>query len=68
MGNGEGNTLLILTDDESRLIRAVLGSRGPGDEARLQAEAALHRGIARGTAKLTEEFKAEQQRKKAAKR
>ena len=56
---GQGNTLLILTDSESRLMRAVLNSGGPGEAARTEAAAAFNRGIQRGTARMTEESKAE---------
>lgn len=71
MGNGEGYTLLILTDAESRLLREVLEHNErilwPSD-ARKDALKAYRAGIARGTAKLAEEFKGEQARKKAAKK
>lgn len=63
MGNGDGHTLLILTDDESRLLREYL--KGVPNQAFVRA---YNAGIARGTAKLAEESKAEQARKKAAKK
>lgn len=53
---GRGNTLLVLTDAESRLIRQALANElhcGP------EPIAAFNRGIARGTAKMAEESKAE---------
>lgn len=66
IGNGEGNTLVILTDRESRLLRTfihevLLQSNSPVPRA---AMLAFDRGIMRGTAKLQQEFKDEQARKK----
>lgn len=66
MGNGEGNTTLILTDAESRLIRELLA---PDDDI-LHAEgngrglAAFNRGIQRGTDRIKAEFDAEQKARK----
>jgi hypothetical protein len=67
MGNGEGNTLLILTDAESRLIREVLdmadtledddGGNASSIKA-FDAQRAYAAGVKRGTAKLQEEAKA----------
>ncbi len=65
MGKGEGHTLLILTDAESQLIREVLDMADTiedemgGNESSLKAfraQRAFRDGIARGTAKLQEEF------------
>lgn len=59
---GRGNTLLILTDAESRLIRRVLFPEPgtvPAAAMGLEACEAFNRGIARGTAKMAEESKAE---------
>lgn len=56
MGNGEGHTVLILTDAESRLIRGLLGDLilfGHND-----GERAFNRGIQRGTERLQAEAKA----------
>jgi hypothetical protein len=62
IGNGEGNTLLILTDAESRFLREQLDEiAGAGDNRALLI---FNRGIARGTAKLQAEFKDELARKK----
>lgn len=63
MGNGEGHTVVVLTDAESRLLRELLcdlhdqTSDGSGIDA-------FNRGIARGTAKLAEEFAAGQKAKR----
>ena len=63
LGNGEGHTLLILTDAESREFKTAL------DEATgLVSPKLLHLwnvGVGRGTEKLAEEFAAGQKAKKA---
>jgi hypothetical protein len=68
MGNGEGHTVVILTDAESRLIRDALELEvelAEYDRPKpAQALLAFNRGIARGTAKLAEEFAAEQKAKR----
>jgi hypothetical protein len=64
LGNGEGHTVLILTDAESRLMRAVLNSAGPGEAARVQAAQAFNAGIHRGTERIKAEFDAEQKAKR----
>jgi hypothetical protein len=71
IGTGEGNSLLIVTDAESRLLRKVLeaalegcGTGGLLDGSEERALAAFNAGIARGTAKLQQEFKDAQARKK----
>jgi len=71
IGNGEGHTLLILTGEELRLLREWLTHRAMSDDpmgtenhASGRCLAAFNAGIARGTAKLQQEFKDEQQRKK----
>ena len=55
---GQGNTLLILTDAESRMIRNALTSlqqqEGWGDPLMC-----FNAGIARGTAQMAEESKAD---------
>ena len=56
---GQGNTLLILTGEESRLIRQHLTNYSPTTAEVVAAHAAFNRGIARGTAKMAEESKAE---------
>lgn len=58
---GQGNTLLILTDAESRLIRRHLEASAEYFESGhcQQVVQAFNRGIARGTAKMSEESKAE---------
>lgn len=71
MGNGEGHTVLILTDAESRLIRRQLFPEpGATNSAGHGAEAcdAFNRGIQRGTDRIATEFKAEQQARKESKR
>lgn len=63
MGNGEGHTVAIFTDAESRLIREALST------ARLQCSegtAALSRAIQR--ARIKAEFDAEQKKRKEAKK
>jgi hypothetical protein len=52
--SGQGNTLVILTDKESRLIRDTLVECGQA-----VVIGAFNNGIARGTAKMAEESKAE---------
>lgn len=54
---GKGNTLLILTDAESRTLRRYFAEVG-GDHA-AEERKAYESGIARGTAKMAEESKAE---------
>jgi hypothetical protein len=62
IGNGEGMSLLILTDAESRLLRSVLDEvEACGDNRGIRA---FNAGIARGTAKLQEEFAAMQKAKR----
>lgn len=62
MGDGEGHTVLILTDAESRLIREAFGHCGyPYDS---EALAAYDRGVQRGTEKVKAEFEAEQKKRK----
>ena len=60
---GQGNTLLILTDAESRLIRQTLTNwekeRGRTAPTEANALDAFSRGIARGTTKMAEESKAD---------
>lgn len=65
MGNGEGHTLLILTDAESRLIRETLCHALPSTHLAVEA---YYSGLFRGTVKLAEEFKAEQAARKAKKK
>ena len=68
MGNGEGFTTLILTDAESRLIRKVLFPEpGTTGFAALGHEAcdAFNRGVQRATARIADEFAAEQKARKA---
>lgn len=50
IGNGEGHTLLVLTDAESRLIRDLLLGFP-------EQHAAFNRGIRRGTERMAAEFK-----------
>lgn len=67
MGNGEGHTVLILTDAESRLIREQLDGnpgRTNSDAHRSAAFAAWNRGVQRGTEKVKAEFEAEQKARK----
>ena len=66
MGNGEGHTVLILTQEESKLLRELLT---PGADVlcagtNAQGLAAFNRGIQRGTDKLKAEFDAEQKAKR----
>lgn len=71
IGNGEGHTLLILTDAESRLLRAVLETLDASFAQQpkcAEALAAFNAGIARGTAKIQEEFDQLQRDKKAKKK
>ena len=63
LGKLDGHTLLLLTSEESIDLRTMLSVLGA-----VRAQAIIDSGIARGTAKLSEEFKAEQARKKAAKK
>ncbi len=56
-GKGEGFTTLILTDAESRLVRKYFAEVG-GDFA-AEVREAIKNGIARATAKMTEEGKAD---------
>lgn len=71
MGNGEGHTVLILTDAESRLIREQLDGQ-PGrtnsDAHREAAFASWNRGIQRGTERIQAEFDAEQRKRKEGKK
>lgn len=55
---GQGNTLLILTDAESRLIRNALIEHHDQTSEGKPLDS-FNRGIARGTAKMAEESKAE---------
>lgn len=63
IGNGEGHTLLVLTDAESRLIRQLLeleAELAEGDSERpipCAALRAFNRGIQRGTERMAAEFK-----------
>lgn len=63
LGNGEGHTLLILTDSESRLIRSVL-AEDSGVRV-VAAMTAFNRGVKRGTERLKADSAA---RQKAGKR
>lgn len=59
--SGQGNTLLILTDKESRQLRTELDELQTGswrERAKVCSDI-INRGIARGTAKMTAESKAE---------
>lgn len=64
MGNGEGHTVAIFTDAESRLIREYLTKASFTSLEATAAHSSFNNGIARGTAKLAEEFKAEQAARK----
>lgn len=71
MGNGEGHTLLILTDAESRLIRDTLEAAGSARGEMTSADRAViafNAGIQRGTDRIKAEFDAEQKRRKEAKK
>lgn len=57
-GSGEGNTLLILTDAESRLLRKVVTQMVTERDECQRAQAAYAAGVSRGTARLQEEAKA----------
>lgn len=65
IGNGEGHTLLILTDAESRLIRHALenlvreGRVGVTREQLYVPLKAFRDGIQRATERMAEESKAE---------
>jgi hypothetical protein len=65
--SGEGNTFLVLTDAESRLIRAQLDPQpGQTNSAQHQqaALAAYNRGVVRGTARIKAEFDERQKAKR----
>lgn len=64
IGTGDGSTLLVLTDAESRLIRKVLDHPGLIVEPETGPLQAYNRGITRGTALLAREFAEKQQAKK----
>lgn len=64
LGNGEGHTLLILTDAESREFKAALDEGAGLISPKLQH--LWNVGVGRGTAKLAEEFNAGLQAKKKA--
>lgn len=66
MGNGEGCTVAIFTDAESRFMREATDELAACGDNR--AALICARAVARGTAKLAEEFKAEQQRRKGMKK
>lgn len=55
---GQGHTLLILTDAESRLLRGALTAYSTVGGGRQPLEA-FNRGIQRGTEKMSEESKAD---------
>lgn len=60
--SGQGHTILVLTDAESRLLRATLTNyeKERGRAAGVNALDAFSRGIQRGTERMAAEFKAEQ--------
>ncbi len=62
MGNGEGHTLLILTDAESREFKADLEKAVGLVSPRVMA--IFHAGVLRGTERLAAEFAAGQKAKK----
>lgn len=64
IGNGEGYTILVLTDAESRLLRSHLVNYSPTTADVVAAQAAFSRGIARGTERMAAEFKDEQKASK----
>jgi hypothetical protein len=68
MGNGEGNTLLILTDAESRLIRTALEREEKSDGSPSGPLCAFNRGVQRGTDRIKAEFDAEQKARKGTKK
>lgn len=51
LSNGEGMTVVLLTDAESRLVRKVLEHPGIIVEPESAPLEAFNRGVARGTAK-----------------
>lgn len=67
LGNGSGLTALLLTDAESRLIRAQLDPQ-PGqtnsEQHQREALAAYNRGIQRATERIQAEFVEEQKARK----
>lgn len=75
LGTGEGNTVVILTGEESQLLRSYLEQRSeaeaifslPGSPPIAPAVLkAFNRGIARGTERVKAEFDELQKRRKAA--
>lgn len=69
IGKGDGNTLVILTDAESRHLRKLLEFAAAPTFAQDWQQALLNFncGIARGTAKLQEEAAANQKAKREGK-
>jgi hypothetical protein len=69
LGKGEGHTVVILTGEESALIRRVL-EEGPvvPDDQLQEAERAFNRGVARGTERIKGEFAELQAEQKARKK
>lgn len=67
MGNGEGHTVLILTDAESRLVRAAVAAYCAYSDDTVPLHA-FNQGIQRGTARIKAEFDDEQRKRKEAKR
>lgn len=63
LGHGDGNTLVILTDAESRLIREALCEQHDqtSDGAAIDA---FNRGVIRGTERIQAEFAELQKAKK----
>lgn len=66
--SGQGNTLLILTDAESRLIREFLTKASFTSLEATAAHSSFNNGIQRGTERMAAEFKDEQRAKKASDR
>ena len=63
LGTGEGNTVVILTDKESALLRELLSEvEACGDNRGILA---FNRGIARGTERVKAEFAELQKARKA---
>ena len=63
LGTGEGNTVVILTDKESALIRSLLGDLLLfGNSEGIDA---FNRGVARGTERIKTEFAELQKARKA---
>ncbi|HKY41365.1 MAG TPA: hypothetical protein VJN18_35775 [Polyangiaceae bacterium] len=66
IGNGEGHTVLVLTDAESRLIRDVLQTNAECSESPLAPRAV--KAWASGVARATERMRAEEKAANKAKR